>query len=319
MLVGAGMGATWLIGCDDQSSANFPLIGIVQFATTANLEAVRTGLLKGLNLLGIRDGGNVRITVVNGNGDATQTANLMTNMATQNPRLIVAIGSPSANAADSVRAQIPIVFCGVVDAVLANIAVSSTQGKPNATGVTFPYDVENGLKLAKEIVPTATKFGSLIDPTEAFAPGLLASAQTAATANAVTFTSVNIASPADIVAGVQNLKAQGVQVVLQLPSNTAGQGVPNIVSECKNQGMPLFGLQTVLVAQGLIGALGPDPEQTGVQAAEMVKRVLQGVSADTIPIQTTQNLTTVVNKTAAANFGVTLPATVLNRADTVLP
>lgn len=313
------MGSAWLIGCDDQSSPNLPLIGVVQFATTANLEAVRTGLLRGLNALGLRDGGNVRLVVVNGNGDATQTANLMTSMAAQKPSLIVAIGSPSAKASNSVRAQIPIVFCGVVDAVQAEIAVSPTQGKPNATGVTFPYDVENGLKLAKEVVPTATKFGSLIDPSEAFAPGLLASAQTAATANGATFTSVNIASPADIIAGVQSLKAQGVQVVLQLPSNTAGQGVPNIVSECKNQGMPLFGLQTVLVAQGLIAALGPDPEQTGVQAAGLVKQVLQGVTADTLPIQTTQKLTTVVNKTAAANFGVTIPTSVLNRTDTVLP
>lgn len=319
MAVGIGASTLWGVGCTTGSEANGPLIGIVQFATTANLDSVRSGVLKGLQLAGFQDGVNVRISVLNAGGDVAQVNAHLNSLVGQGAKVVVAIGSPVAKASNSIRTQIPIVFCGVVDPIAAEIAVSQTQGKPNATGVMFNYDTELGLKLVKEALPAVTKIGSLIDTSELFSAGLLSAAQAQSAPLGLTFLSGNISSPTDIVATVQNLKSQGVQAVLQLPSNTAGQGVSSIVSECKAQGLPLFALQTILVGQGVIAAVGPDPETTGVQAGGLVNQILKGVQADTLPIQKTQKSTLLVDKTAASAFGVTLPTSLLNRADKVLP
>jgi putative ABC transport system substrate-binding protein len=305
-------------GCDDQSNPKFPIIGIVQFASTSSLDQLRTGVVRGLEQAGVRDRGNVRIIYGNGNGDAGQTSATLQNIAAQSPAVIVVIGTQTANASNAIRASVPIVFCGVVDPVLAGIADTPTQAKTNVTGVSNPFAIDAGVRLVKEILPAVTKMGSLADPAEPFAAGFTTSAQAQATTSGATFTVQNIATTADVTNGVNSLKTAGVQAVLQFPSNTVNQGFANQLAACQAQNLPLFSVQVDQVALGVVAAIGIDLEAAGAQAGGLTAQVLRGTSPNSIPMQTAQKSLLYANTAAATRFGITIPNAVLSRADKVI-
>lgn len=302
-------------GCG--SGSDLPVVGIVQFASSSSLDLLRDSAIKGLASAGYHDGSNVRLQKRNALGDVNAARQILQELATQKVSLVVVIGTQTTQVADDFRSKYPIVFCGVVDPVIANIATTQTQAHTNVTGVYNPFSPEKGLQMLKEIMPTVTKVGSLYNSAEAFAPTLLASAQAEAARLGITWVAVPVGATTDVVSGTQALQAQGVQALMQLPSNTVNPGLTNQLAEALRLNMPFYSVQIDQVEKGVIAAVGIDLGAAGEQAGMLAGKVLGGAKPDTLPMQRAAKEPLYVNLTAAASFGVTVPASTIQRAEKV--
>lgn len=303
------------LGCGSGSS--LPKIGIVQFATSSSLDLLRDSAIKGLASAGYHDGANVTLQKRNALGDVNTVRQILQDFAAQKVSLVVVIGTQTTQVADDFRGKYPIVFCGVVDPVIANIATSLTQAHPNVTGVYNPFSPEKGLQMVKEIMPTVSKVGSLYNPAEAFAPTLLASAQAEATRLGLTWVAVPVNATSDVVSGTQALQAQGVQAIMQLPSNTVNPGLETQLAEALRLNIPLYSVQIDQVEKGVIAAVGIDLGAAGEQAGMLAGRVMGGAKPESLPMQKAAKEPLYINLNAATSFGISIPASTLQRADKV--
>ena len=128
--------------------------------------------------------------------------------------------------------------------------------------------------------------------------------------------SVACTSPGDIGAGIQALKAQGARGIVQIPSVMIGGGFAAVVKSTRQANLPLVGTTTSF--QGAPLALGLSFYANGYDMGLILLRVLHGEDPANIPFQRERRKMLVVNQDAAREYGITIPAPIVARADSVI-
>jgi putative ABC transport system substrate-binding protein len=290
-------------------------VGFVQFTTTSSLDDGREGFVEGLEEMGFRKGENLEIDFQNAQGDAGNASMMLQKYEQDGVDLVGTAGTQAAQAAKRAVKGRPVVFCAVVSAVAAGVGDAEGHGKGQMTGLINPFPIDKGVALVKEVMPMAKKIGTLYDPGEPFSEAQLKAGHDASAANGAEWIAVPVSRSNDIASGVQALKARGVEAILQLPSNTINQGLEGQVKEALKQRIPIFSVQTDQVAKGVIAAIGVDIHEAGREAGKIAGEILKGKKATEILIRPATKQPLKASEANAAKFGVTLPASVLERAE----
>lgn len=299
---------TLVAGCaKTEQQAAKPKIGLIQFTSTKSLDDLRDGFLQGLEESGFKPGEGVEVVARNAEGDAGTLSLAMRQFKDQGVSIVGVVSTQALQAAISSLGDTPIVFCGVMDPVAAGVGPSLDQKKPNITGVENPFPVEDGIEMVTQLAPSAKVVGSLYDPSEAFAEGLLKRAEAACKQRGLKWVAVSVSSAADIVSGTQALAARGVQAILQLPGNTTNQGVAGQVQQCRQLKIPMFSLQADQLPAGVVAAIGVDLKGAGVKAGKLAAEVLRGKSVAEIPIEGADNEPLKMNDEEMKRFSLEAP------------
>lgn len=294
-------------GSGEQPSSNpTQKIGLIQYTSTKSLDDLREGFLEGLEASGYKPGEGVEVVVRNAEGDAGTLSLAMRQFKDQGVTMVGVVSTQALQAAISSLGQTPIVFCGVMDPVAAGVGPSLDQKKPNITGVENPFPVEDGIEMVTSLAPNAKVIGSLYDPSEAFAEGLLKRAEAACKQRGLKWVAISVSSTTDIVSGTQALAARGVQAILQLPGNTTNQGVAGQVQQCRQLKIPMFSLQADQIPSGVVAAIGVDLKGAGVKAGKLAAEVLKGRKTADLPIQRADNEPLKTNEEEMKRFGLAL-------------
>jgi putative ABC transport system substrate-binding protein len=310
----------FVAGCGDSGESGAgggakKRIGLAQATTTSSLDDTHRGYVKGLEEGGFKEGENLEIDFQNAQGDVGALTLMLKNYQDREMDLVGTIGTPALQAAVRNVKDRPVVFAAVVSAVATGAAETEQKGKPGITGITNPFPIDKGIALLKECMPQVKKIGTLYDPGEPFSEAQLAAGKAACDAVGAEWIPVSVSQSSEIATGMQALKARGVEAVLQLPSNTINQGLEGQIKEALKQGLPVFSVQADQVAKGVVAAIGVDLYEAGREAGNVAAQILKGKKPEEIPIKPAEKMPMKASAENAAKFGVTLPKSVLDRAE----
>ncbi|PCK87199.1 ABC transporter permease [Rhizobium sophoriradicis] len=281
------------------------------------LDAARKGVLDVLTAAGYKEGESLKFVFESAQGNPATAAQIARQFAGDEPNVIVPISTPSAQAVVSATRDIPVVFTAVSDPLGAQLVKNMDKPGGNVTGLSDMSPVGEHLALIKEIVPKVKTIGYLYNSGEANSVSLLAVLKAEAEKAGLTVVESAATKSAEVQGATRALvgRADAIYVPTDNTIISALEGAVAVAEESK---LPLFTADTDSVSRGSIAALGFNYYDVGKQTGEIVVRVLKGENPGEIPVKTAAGSDLVVNKAAAAKMGVTLPESVLSRANKVV-
>jgi len=307
-----------LAACGDGAGDETPVVGFFQITSSTTMDSTREGYTQALIDAGFVDGETVSMIFKDAQGDMSTAQLIARDFVSRGVDLIGTTSTPALQAALNATSEIPIVFSTVANPYLAGAGDTADKHLPNVTGIFTTSPVDRALALVTEIMPGVSHIGTLYDPSEAFSEMYLEMAREAAADLSLEWVEVMVASSTDIVPGVQALKSRGVEVILQIPGNLLDTGIDGEIKEASDLGIPLLSVHTGHVERGALAAIGWSFWQAGYDAGKVAARVLRGEKPADIPFQSVEKEQLYVNAETANLFDITIPPSVLERADHVI-
>jgi ABC-type uncharacterized transport system substrate-binding protein len=289
-------------------------VDIIEYNNVLDVEESRAGVLEGLRKSGLVEGKDYRTRIRNAQGDMPTVSGLVDTALDEGADLLITLSTPTLQAAIRRTQTVPIVFTYLASAVAAGAGKSDTDHLPNVTGVYMAADYTGMLRVVRETLPSARRLGTLHVPAEAnqvfHREQMLAAAKMAG----YEYVSVPANTAAEIPDAAVSLTSMGIDAVVQLPGNLTAAAFPSLAEAARRVRLPVFVFQTSQIRQGALVAVARDYHDGGVQSALMAARVMRGESPAAIPFERVSGTKLVVNMAAAKAIGVSLPASLVQRA-----
>ena len=264
-------------------------------------------------------GRNIRIYIRWSRGDPKQLRRDAEELVALRPDVLLASSSLAVALQQATR-TVPIVFGAVVDPVGAGFVVSLSHPGGNTTGFTnFEYSLSGKwLELLKEISPSMTGVAVFRDEASPAEVGMLSAMQSASTSLGVQLTPVAMRDTKEIESaiGVFAQRANGGLIILG--SALASVHRDLIIKLASQHRLPAAFSDRLFVDAGGLISYGPDRADQFRRAAVYVDRILKGEKPADLPVQAPTNYELVINLRAAKAIGLTVPPTLLARADEVI-
>jgi putative ABC transport system substrate-binding protein len=296
-----------------------PVIGYLNSASASGWARQLAAFLQGLQDSGYREGRNVAIEYRWADDQYDRLPALAADLVRLKVNVLVANG-PAAQPAKAATAAIPIVFTTGADPVRLGLVASLSRPGGNATGIST-LNVEMGAKrfeLLHELVPTATTIGLLVNPTDPSAETYLSDAQAAARILGLQVRILHASTERDIEATFETLGQMGVAaLVIGSDAFLISQSEKLGVLAVRNAVPTISSYRGFPAAGGLMSygdSLTDLYRQTGIYAG----RILRGDRPADLPVQQATKDELVINLKTAKALGLSIPITLLGRADEVI-
>src|SRR6266550_3288520 len=305
-----------LSACGTKTETSRNIIGLAQVSSSAPLDDARDGFYRALADSGFVRDKNITILERNAQGDIPTLALIMSEFLQQGVTHVATISSVATQAALKRVTDRPIIFGAVANPYVIGAGTSPTSHRPNITGAEIPLPVDSAIFLAHEAFPDVKTWGTLYDPADPFAEFYLEMAKKAAAAARVRLVTAACTGPGEIAASIQALKANGARGVVQIPSVMIGGAFSAVVKSTRQADLPLVATSTSFHGAPL--ALGMSFFANGYDMGLIMIRVLRGADPAVIPFQTAHQRALIVDLNAAREYGLTIPAAIVSRADSVI-
>ena len=234
--------------------------------------------------------------------------------------MILAVGDEPAHAAKSATATIPIVFLIGADPIVSGLVGSLARPGTNLTGVTFMMAelTPKRLELLSELVPQVGVFALLVNPNYPSVDHEIRDAREAARAKGVLLHIVKASTESGIDAAFATLlQLQGGALVVGVDPFFFSRS-EQLVALASHHAVPaIYGLREWVVAGGLI-SYGLSLTDAYRQIGNYAGRILNGAKPADLPVQQPTTFELVVNLKTAEALGLTVPPSILSRADAVI-
>jgi putative ABC transport system substrate-binding protein len=279
-----------------------------------------TMFVQALQQLGWTDGRNMRIDVRWGAVDADRYRKYAEELIALAPDVIMAGSSAALAPLQQATRTVPIVFAGIADPVGAGYVDSLARPGGNVTGFAlFEYGIAGKwLELLKQIAPAITRAAVMRDPTISLGVGQWAVVQAMAPSTGVDLSLVNMRDASEIERDVTAFarSANGGLIVTAGPWGTVHREL--IISLAARHKLPAVYFERFFVTGGGLMSYGPHMIDQYQRAAGYVDRILKGEKAADLPVQAPTNYELAINLKTAKALGLTVPPSVLARADEVI-
>jgi len=298
-----------------------PLIGFLDSGSAAEF-ATRVGAFhRGLSETGFVEHENVAIEYRWADGQYDRLPALAADLVHRQVAVIAATGSPnSAQAANTATTTTPIVFANGGDPVKLGLVRSLNRPGGNATGVTY-FLSELGpkrLELLRELVPTADIIAFLFNPTNPVSEFDTKNLQAVARAIGQQVRILSASSETDLDASFATLAEQRARALLVNNDAFFSSHHKQIVSLAEHYPVPaIYHLRDFVVAGGLV-SYGPSVLDGYRQVGAYVGRILKGEKPADLPVMQPTKFELVINLKTAKALSITIPPSLLARADEVI-
>ena len=317
-----GGAAAWPLAARAQQRQQMRRIGVLMNLSSDDAEgqARNAAFLQGLQELGWTVGRNVRIEYRWGAGDAELFRRYASELVALAPDVILASGGAVVPSLLQATRTVPIVFTGTPDPVGAGFVESLARPGGNATGFTNQEYGMSGkwLELLKEIAPHVTRAAVIRDPAIAAGLGTWGAIQSLAPSLGVELRPLGVHDAGEIERGVTAFARSSNGGLIITGSTLATFHRKLIIALAAQHKLPAVYPQRIFVSdEGLI-SYGPDSIDPYRRAAGYVDRILKGEKPGDLPVQAPTKYELVINLKTAKALGLTVPDSLLARADEVI-
>ena len=279
-----------------------------------------TAFLEAFEQLGWTDGRNVQIVARWGAGNSVEMRKNADELVALAPDVILAGGGTVAELMLKATRTIPIVFVIVPDPVGSGFVERLSRPGGNATGfMMFEYNLcGKWLELFKELAPSVTHAAVLRDPGFAHGIGQFAVIQAAAPSVGIEVSPIDLREPSQIERAIGTFAQSPNGGIIVAASGIAAANVNSIITAAARHKLPAVYVTRPFVAAGGLISYGPNFADQYRRAAGYVDRILRGEKPADLPVQAPSKYELAINLKTAKALGLTVPPSLLARADEVI-
>jgi ABC-type uncharacterized transport system substrate-binding protein len=275
---------------------------------------------QGLRELGYEEGRNVIIEYRWAEGNYEQFPTLVAELIALKVDVIVTAGTPAALAVKMVTNSTPLVMVAVGDPVGTGLVASLARPGGNATGFTSIAPELEGkrLELLREVIPAVSNVAVLWNPANAYMINSEREVHAAAQMLGITVLSVAVRTPEEIEHGFDLIRREHPAALNVLADRLFLHNRARIIDFALEQRLPGVHAYRELVSAGGLMSYGPNYADMHKRAASYVDKILKGTKPAELPVQAPTTFELAINAKAARALGLTIPPTLLARADEVI-
>jgi putative tryptophan/tyrosine transport system substrate-binding protein len=319
-VTGLGAALAAPLGGEAQQAAKIWRIGYLS-SSSAERERTRIAAFQqGLRELGYLEGHSVLIEQRYAGGEFERLPDLAAELARLKVDVFVAAGAPATHAARKASSVIPIVMCSVADPVGMGLVASLARPGGSITGLS---DFNTGvvakrLELLREVVPSVSRVAVLLNPTNPSNPPQLKLTQAAAAAMAVTLLAFEAKRAYEIDRAFAAIKTERPGALIVIGDPMLGSHRKRIVELSGQNRLPaIYWVREFSDAGGLM-SYGANVDDLWRRAATYVDKILKGAKPADLPIEQPTKFELVINLKTAKALGLTIPPSLLLRADQII-
>jgi putative tryptophan/tyrosine transport system substrate-binding protein len=273
-----------------------------------------------LHDLGWIEGSNVNIAYRDADGELNRLDSLALELVNLNVDVIVTVDTPPTQAAKRATSTIPIIVAVSADPVGAGLVESLAHPGGNTTGLSLlaPGTDQKTLELLKETIPEAKLVSMIVDPQNRGMMRRVEAIKTAAIELKIEFQLIPVTNKQELLSGLVTLTNAPPDAIMMLSPIYAAYGKEILDFSAKKK-VPICGDTIGLASQpGVLLTYGTDILALFRRAAIFVDKILNGAAPANLPVEQPTTFELAVNVKTAKALGITVPFSVLARADEVI-
>lgn len=310
-IVSLGVGAPAVVLAADK------YVAITSIVEHPALDAFKEGVVEALATEGFKEGESLRVKYQTAQGNTGTAAQIARQYVGESPDVIVAIGTPSAQAVVAATKTIPVVFGAVTDPVAAQLVKDRGPSTTNVTGMSDELPLAASLELIKKTLPDAKRVGLVYNPGEINSKIVVEQLKKLMPQYDLTLIEAAAPRTVDVSSAARSLVGKS-DMIFSTTDNNVIATYESLTKVSLDSKLPLIASDTDSVERGAIAALGVNYRQLGVQAGQMVARILNGENPGDIAWETSNQLETHLNKKMAERIGIEFSEELLNSAQKVI-
>jgi putative ABC transport system substrate-binding protein len=317
-IAGLGSAVVWPLVARAQAQKSISHVGVLSMSTSSNSPTM-IAFRQGLSDYGYVVGQNIFLKERYAAGKEDPLNQLAAELVAANVDVFWAGGSQATSALKRLTSSIPIVTVGTNPVGLGFVASLARPGG-NITGVSLlgPEVAAKRIELLKEIIPNAATAAVFWNPDDPSAHFSLTETQAASTALALNLRVFETRELADFDSALSAATREAAQAIILLPSPLLDQNADRIAQLALSNRLPTFGFFKEAAKAGELVSFGPNILATTRRSAYFVDRILKGTSPSDLPVEQPTKFDLVINLKTAKALGLTVPSSLLARADEVI-
>lgn len=319
----AGAAIAWPLGVRAQPAEKIPRVGWIILGSPAggfaDIFSYLDSFRAGLGDLGYVEGKNIILIARSALGVPEALPGLIDELSRENMSVIVSPGPAIRAVRDKVKA-IPVVFAFSGDPVAAGFVDTLSHGKENLTGLSYMAVELNGkrLELMKEILPTASRVTLLTNPIHPGEHLEVAESQRVAAALGMSLQYLQVRTPAEFDAAFRSMSDSKTEGIVAVPDNLIMLERARLAEFARDRRIPVISGWGEFAESGGLLTYGPNSRKFFRRLAGYVQKILAGARPGEISIEQPATFELVINLKTAKSIGLTIPPTLLGRADQVI-
>jgi putative ABC transport system substrate-binding protein len=312
----SGAAAAWPLAARAQQQTQ---IGFLGAGTAAGYAKEFEAFQLGLHDLGYSQGKNVIVYSRWAQGEYTRLTALAAELVALNVAVLVTHGTPGTSAAKNVTTTTPIVMAVSGDADRTGLIQYLARPGGNVTGLTYfaSEQTSKRLELLKEVIPSLSRVAFLTNPDNPLARLELEAIENAARLLKIEFRTFGVRSVGEFNDAFSLIVKNGCDAVQTAQDGMLVANASIIAAAALNSRLPTVGEAFFPNAGGLLG-FGPNLPEMFRRAAYFVDRLLKGKKPSDLPVERPTKFQIAINLKTAKALSLTIPGTVLARADEVI-
>jgi putative ABC transport system substrate-binding protein len=295
-------------------------VGVLVPTKRATAELNLAAFLNGLRENGYVEGQNIAVEYRFADGRDDRLPELAAELVQLNVKIIVVWGTPAGFAAKNATATIPIVMATAGDPVGTGLVSSLARPGGNITGQSSiaPDMGEKTLGLLRDVAPKANRVAILLNPNNAFSAPTLRQVQVAAGAVGARLQAVEVRHPSGLVSAFSAMTREGTDGLIVVNDLIFLPNAKTIAVLAAESRLPTIFIRREYVEAGGLMSYGPNNLDQFRRAANYVDKILKGAKPGDLPVEQPTKFELVLNLKTAKALGLTVPLSLLARADEVI-
>jgi putative tryptophan/tyrosine transport system substrate-binding protein len=310
----------WPFAAFAQAPAKRPRIAYLAGSLRTRSVNVIGAFIEGMRALGYTEGRDFEMEYRWAEGYLERLPAFAQELIRLEPAVIVVANPQAAVAASDATKTIPIVGVLLDDPIGLGLIKSDAKPGGNVTGLlsSLPGLPAKQLELARDLMPGASRIGLLVNPTNVSDLSQRQEMETAAAAMAVKLVPVETRAPEDLDPVLPALAREGVDVIIALRDPLFFTQRRTLAAAALAARLPMIYAFREAVDDGGLISYGINISQNSRRAADYVVKILKGAKPGDLPVEFPTKLELVINLPTAKALGITVPGTLLARADEVI-
>jgi putative ABC transport system substrate-binding protein len=285
----------------------------IQYIEHPNLEKIYHAFQNVMNEWAKNNNKTIKFELQIANQDVSLASQIANQYVQSGANMILALGTPAAQAAQRATSKIPIVFGAITDPVEIGLVETLEHPGKNITGSSDKWPYEKQFEMIKELLPKVTNIGIVYNPSEANSENAMRDIRRIAYQMGFILNEVSITTSTEVYSAAQSLVRKS-DIFFAPADNTVLSALDAYLKVAKQYHIPLFVGDEGSVEKGGVATYGPDYYELGLETGKLGVQILNGEKPSELAVVRPTTGALVINRGSSKYFNIEYPDSLLKQA-----